>query len=269
MQNTADKPEKSTPKQSKYPRGWKGIWMPAELWTAEELSVNEKWLLAEIDSLDSGEGCYASNEHLRKMLNVSNGVLYNCLTKLKEMGLIKQVGWRNRVKVWKADFSRFWRSSSPNTGEVPLQILETERKKREIVDEKKDIAPTEPSSETAIKELVPHQMIMKAWNDGFLAKYGQKPQINGRTGKQVKDLLKNYEQLVVIECINLYLEKDDLWFNKRGLRDFGQLVYHFNELLSIRGKQEDPERQRLHEKYQKWFNRQYKKQQQGEVLHES
>lgn len=37
-------------------RKFKGIWIPANVWLGTELSIIEKVLLAEIDSLDNDEG---------------------------------------------------------------------------------------------------------------------------------------------------------------------------------------------------------------------
>ncbi len=45
-------------------RGFKGVWIPAALWLDRNLSITEKVMLVEIDSLDAGpRGCYASNAH--------------------------------------------------------------------------------------------------------------------------------------------------------------------------------------------------------------
>ena len=50
----------------------KGIWFPIEIWEADDLDWNEKILLLEIDSFTSkGMDCYMSNEHIAKLLKVS------------------------------------------------------------------------------------------------------------------------------------------------------------------------------------------------------
>ena len=44
-------------------RDFKGVWIPKEVWLDTRLSMIEKGILVEIDSLDFSEsGCFASNE---------------------------------------------------------------------------------------------------------------------------------------------------------------------------------------------------------------
>lgn len=69
-------------------RGFKGIWIPKEIWLNKELSAIEKILLAEIDSLDNGSGCYASNEYFAKFFDLSVRRIQQCLKHLTEMGYI-------------------------------------------------------------------------------------------------------------------------------------------------------------------------------------
>ncbi len=52
-------------------RAFKGIWIPKEVWLNRELSLREKILIPEIDSLDNEEGCYASNEYFSNFMNLS------------------------------------------------------------------------------------------------------------------------------------------------------------------------------------------------------
>jgi DNA-binding MarR family transcriptional regulator len=63
----------------------KGIWFPIEIWEADDLDWNEKILLLEIDSFTSkGMDCYMSNEHIAKLLKVSEtkaGQMVNDLIK--------------------------------------------------------------------------------------------------------------------------------------------------------------------------------------------
>jgi len=47
----------------KQDRDFKGIWIPKEVWLADELNYIQKLLLVEIDSLDNEKGCFASNDY--------------------------------------------------------------------------------------------------------------------------------------------------------------------------------------------------------------
>lgn len=82
-----------------YLRSFKGIWIPKEIWLNNELSLFEKVLLVEIDSLDNNEWCYASNEYFSKFFWKSERQIRNYLSQLKEKWWIKEVwfNWRKRI----------------------------------------------------------------------------------------------------------------------------------------------------------------------------
>ena len=66
-------------------RDFKGIWIPKEIWLNSELSIVEKALLAEIDSL---KDCEASNEYFAKFFGVSERTITRAISHLREIGLI-------------------------------------------------------------------------------------------------------------------------------------------------------------------------------------
>lgn len=80
-------------------RDFKGVWIPKEIWLNNELSVLEKALFAEIDSLDGEDGCYASNDYFMEFFNVSESTITRGISKLKSLGYIDsvQIGGRSRV----------------------------------------------------------------------------------------------------------------------------------------------------------------------------
>lgn len=79
-------------------RKFKGVWIPAELWLEEALSITEKCLLVEIDSLDidPDRGCFASNEYLGNFLRLSSGRTANMISDLRKRGFIIQVYFDGR-----------------------------------------------------------------------------------------------------------------------------------------------------------------------------
>ncbi len=87
-----------------YPRDFKGVWIPWQVYLDPELLPLEKILLTEIDSLDhtseGGEGCWASNEYLASFCQCGHATIERALKKLSGMGLIREQGYRNRSKVW-------------------------------------------------------------------------------------------------------------------------------------------------------------------------
>lgn len=69
-------------------RNFKGIWIPKELYLNHDLTWTEKILLMEIDSLDHGQGCFASNNYLAEFLGVSRDWIKHVIGNLKEKSLI-------------------------------------------------------------------------------------------------------------------------------------------------------------------------------------
>jgi hypothetical protein len=70
-------------------RAFKGIWIPSEIYLNEELSLQEIFLLAEIDSLDGGEGCFANNRHFEKRLRLSEKSIRDYIKSLKSKGYVE------------------------------------------------------------------------------------------------------------------------------------------------------------------------------------
>jgi hypothetical protein len=67
----------------------KGIWIPIEIWEAEDLSWNEKILLMEIDSFTTkGKDCFISDERVANMLNTSTRNASRMMTNLIEKGYV-------------------------------------------------------------------------------------------------------------------------------------------------------------------------------------
>ncbi|MFK5706026.1 conserved phage C-terminal domain-containing protein [Ligilactobacillus sp. LYQ139] len=74
----------------KYSRDFKGVWIPREIWLTDKLTLIEKALLVEIDSLSSsGKPCFASNQHFAEFLNVSKRSVIRYVQNLKDKGYIE------------------------------------------------------------------------------------------------------------------------------------------------------------------------------------
>lgn len=69
-------------------RDFKGIWIPKEIWLSEDLSMTEKVLLVEIDSLDNESGCFASNEYFAKFLKISKDRVSRLISGLCKKGYL-------------------------------------------------------------------------------------------------------------------------------------------------------------------------------------
>src|SRR5437764_15346075 len=83
---------------SRVSRDFKGIWIPKELWLSRELTPIQKCLLAEIDSLDCGEGCYAKNKYLAEMFNTTPPRMANLISELRKKGFIEDISFDGRER---------------------------------------------------------------------------------------------------------------------------------------------------------------------------
>jgi hypothetical protein len=70
-------------------REFKGIFIPAEIWNDEKLTLSERVLFAEIDSFSKNGECFASNAHFAKLLKISARQIQNYLKSLREKGYIE------------------------------------------------------------------------------------------------------------------------------------------------------------------------------------
>lgn len=70
-------------------RGFKGIWIPKEIWECKELTMQEKILLVEIDSLDNENGCTAGNHYFSEFFEVSKTRISLVIKSLVQKGFIK------------------------------------------------------------------------------------------------------------------------------------------------------------------------------------
>lgn len=77
-------------KEFNYPRDFKGVWIPKQVFLDERLNAIEKIILIEIDSLDAedSEGCYASNEYLSNFCKCSMTKVSTSISKLIKLGYL-------------------------------------------------------------------------------------------------------------------------------------------------------------------------------------
>lgn len=149
-----------------YPRDFKGIWIPKDVWLDRTLGYFEKCLLAEINSLDGKDGCFASNAYLAKLFQESERKIQAGLSTLKARGYIYQEAFNGRIRTLRTNMQpdkTLFNTSATQAKEndktlfntpgvsdsAPLDtgsayIIEDERK-----DERKDIMPNRTSSSSA------------------------------------------------------------------------------------------------------------------------
>ena len=79
-------------------RAFKGVWIPVEIWDSTELSWMEKCLLAEINSLDNGTGCYAGNEFLAERFKTTAGNIAKIICELRSKKFVEDVAFDGRTR---------------------------------------------------------------------------------------------------------------------------------------------------------------------------
>lgn len=91
-----------------YPRDFKGVWIPKEVFLDDRLNAVEKIILVEIDSLDveDSEGCYASNEYLAKFCQCSVTKISTSISKLIKLGYIRVAKNDGRKRWLKSSLSK-------------------------------------------------------------------------------------------------------------------------------------------------------------------
>lgn len=96
-------------KEFNYPRDFKGVWIPKQVFLDERLNAVEKLILAEVDSLDveGSEGCFASNEYLAKFCQCSVTKVSTSVSKLIKLGYLYVLKNDGRKRYLKSRLSNF------------------------------------------------------------------------------------------------------------------------------------------------------------------
>lgn len=99
-------------------RGFKGVWIPKEIWLDERLNALDKVILAEIDSLDNEDGCWAGNDYFAKFCQCSESKVSRSIANLIACGCIRIDHFDGR--------RRYLRSCLGNLTRLPRQFAEAE-----------------------------------------------------------------------------------------------------------------------------------------------
>lgn len=114
-------------------RDFKGVWIPKEIWLAEDLTLTEKALWAEIDSLDGKDGCWATNAYFEQQLGLKKKTVSELINGLVKKGYVK-----SRIK---------YKDTANNKKVVDKRILRINEKKSKKGNDrrKKKVAKTPPA----------------------------------------------------------------------------------------------------------------------------
>lgn len=92
-------------------RSFKGVWISKEIWFDKRLTPLEKIILIEIDSLDDGNGCYASNKYLAEFCQCSVTKISNAVSKLIDLEYIYLESFNGKERVLRTCITKFARQT--------------------------------------------------------------------------------------------------------------------------------------------------------------
>ena len=72
-----------------FERSFRGIWIPAEVWLSQDLTLQEKVFIVEIDSLDNHEGCFATNHYFSEFFGISKTRVSQIINGLEKKGYLR------------------------------------------------------------------------------------------------------------------------------------------------------------------------------------
>jgi len=136
-------------------RAFKGIWIPKKLWLDEKLTLQEKVFLAEIDSLDKGQGCYASNAYFAKFFGLSKKRVSFIINSLCQKKHIKseidtKAGNKRRLKLYPQKQG----DPIPENRDTPIpQTGEKDNNTIEGIEDNRDFSPGDLSETNAKDEV--------------------------------------------------------------------------------------------------------------------
>ena len=212
-------------------RDFKGVWIPKEIYLNEKLSLVEKILLIEIQSLDmSDKGCFAGNHYFAKFIGVSTTTISVGVRKLIELGYIYQESFDGRVRVLKSSMQEADNQSfkPPKTDLQKSKSRVANTESILIQDNNRDIKPSNNG------EVSPYTNFVKIYDDFLKDNIGIGVKMNGAEGKALKQIIaylklqvkdKN-SQSAIVDSWRLILD------NWKNLDDFYQKQLKLTQINS-------------------------------------
>lgn len=150
--------------EQKQPREFKGIWIPAEIWLNKNLSLVEKVMFAEIDSLDVKEkGCHASNQYFAAFFSLSEIRVSQIISKLVHKKLVFIQSFDGRKRVLRSCLKINFKAGLKESLRLPDEKLSNiDNKDNNKDNNKKNIATSSPLN--GFKPSLKIKEIIDVWN---------------------------------------------------------------------------------------------------------
>lgn len=197
-------------------RGFRGVWIPKEYWLDPNLKIMEVVFITEIESLDNGKGCYASNKYFSEFFGISKGRCSQIINNLSDKGYIK------------IDYDREGKQVKKRTMKVVRKLttpyLENYRPYLENDKENNTSSNTSNNDQSDLKKIREQQLeedFNKLWKL-YPRKEGKKKAFeaykraikNGTTNKEIQTGIVNYlTQIRVQRTSKQYIKQGSTWFN--------------------------------------------------------
>lgn len=131
----------------------KGIWIPIEIWESKELTWNEKILFLEIDSFTSKDkDCFFSNEHIAKLLGVTENSANRILSSLISKGYVVKTSFDGRRRFVKTAFS-YDKADYSQMNNQPIQERITSYDNKEYIPNTSNNTDNKPNKERIDKSI--------------------------------------------------------------------------------------------------------------------
>lgn len=192
-------------------RDFKGVWITREVWLDKRLNALEKVILAEIDSLDGENGCFASNQYIAEFCQCSLTKVSTAISKLIELGYIYTESFDGRTRILKSRLSKNERQTFKNC-EADIQYLKDNNK--DYQEKGLSFNPQTPNGGETAKN-ARHSLFEQFWD-----KYPRK--VDKKGTERVFARIKGIDELMPKILDALEKQKHSEQWNKDG----GQYIPH-------------------------------------------
>ena len=184
-------------------RAFKGVWIPKEVWLDTNLNALDKIIYAEIDSLATEDGCYASNKYLAEFCQCSEVKISRAISKLKKLGYLGLAGFNGRQRVLKSRLVKKIRQGSQKDKAEKPPIHNLNDYNSLLNKEEKEIKEKElPFSETLNSAIEEWFAYKKEKKQSYTA-IGKKTLLN-----RLKEMVEKHNETYVAEVIRYSMSQN-------------------------------------------------------------
>ena len=209
-------------------RDFKGMWIPKEIWLNKELTILERCLYAEINSLNGKDGCFASNEYFAKFFDIKNKeTISKHISKLKKLNLVyeeKFDGRRRILRTTELSLTKFNNQVSIDSKNKSIYI--DNNLENSIIDEKnfqKESSKPSIILNPVIKEIIEEITLIGGFKKHHLPKENKKL---SKTIKGIQDFIMSLKAGNLVK----HYEFNKVWQNSNNI----EIPKNLNNFESIK-----------------------------------